>query len=60
MFVPYHLEDQYDAFMRIGPFILLALIFFESFLPIPLLSGWVHGIMAVVLSVFELLAGLVW
>jgi Zn-dependent protease len=60
MFVPYHLEDQYDAFMRIGPFILLALIFFESFLPFPLLSGWVHGIMAVVLSVFELLAGLVW
>ena len=59
MFVPYHMEDQYDAFMRVGPFILLGLIFFESFLPFPLLSGWVHGIMGAVLWVFESLAGLV-
>ena len=56
-FIPYHLEDQYDSIMRAGPMILLGLIFFESFLPFPLLSGWVHGIMGAVLFVFEAAVG---
>lgn len=57
LFVPYHLEHKYEDFVRIGPFVLLFLIFFESFLPFELLSGWVHGIMSAVLSVFALVAG---
>jgi Zn-dependent protease len=55
LFIPYRLEDQYEQFLRIGPFILLALVF----LPIPFLSQWVHGIMTFVLTGFALLVGLV-
>lgn len=51
--VPRHLYYRYEEFVRIGPFILLFLILFESFLPIQILSGWVHTIMNFVLSVFE-------
>lgn len=57
MFIPYRLEDRYEEIMRVGPFILLALILFESILPIPLLSGWVHGIMGAVLWVFGVTIG---
>jgi Zn-dependent protease len=54
MFIPYHLEDQYDAFVRIGPFFLLGLLVFESFLPFPILTAWVHGIVSAVLWLFTL------
>jgi Zn-dependent protease len=57
MFIPYHLEDRYDDFVRIGPFILLGLLLFESFLPVQILSGWVHNIMSAVLFVFEATIG---
>jgi Zn-dependent protease len=57
MFIPYRLEDRYDDFVRIGPFILLGLLLFESFLPIQPLSGWVHFVMGGVLSLLELLMG---
>lgn len=53
-FIPYHLESRYDDWLRIGPFVLLFLLIFESFLPFPLLSAWVQGIMAFVLRVFEM------
>lgn len=56
-FVPYQYERRYEDFVRIGPFILIGLILFESFLPIQILSGWVYGIMGFVLSMFELVAG---
>lgn len=52
IFIPLRMEERYEDFIRIGPWILLGLIIFESFLPIPLLSGWVFGIMEGVLNVF--------
>lgn len=58
MFVPYRLTDRYEDFVRIGPFILLFLLLFESILPFPILSAWVHGIMTAVLSVFGLVTGM--
>ena len=57
LFIPFSLEESYESFVRIGPFVLLFLLLFESFLPFPLLSGWVHGIMNAVLSVFAVVAG---
>lgn len=57
VFIPLRLEDRYEEFLRIGPWILLGILLFESFLPFPLLSAWVHGIMEVVLNVFAAVAG---
>lgn len=59
MFVPYQYERQYEDFVRMGPYILLGLILFESFLPIQILSGWVYGIIGFVLSVFDFVSALV-
>lgn len=58
MFIPYHALARYEDFMRIGPFVLLFLLLFESLLPIPLLSGWVYGIMRGVLGTLEAIASL--
>lgn len=55
MFIPYHLELRYEDFVRIGPFILLFLILFESVLPVQILSGWVYTIMSFMLGIFGLL-----
>jgi len=54
MFVPLRHLDRYEEFLRIGPFILLGLILFESFLPFPLLSTWVHTIVDAVLFLFKM------
>jgi len=54
LFVPLRYEDRYDDFLRVGPYILLFLLLFESFLPFPLLSAWVRWIMEAVFSVFAL------
>lgn len=56
-FVPYRHELEYERFMQYGPYILLGLLLFESFLPFPILSGWVFGISDAVLGVFEIFAG---
>lgn len=56
-FIPYHYEGEYERFMQYGPYILLGLLLFESFLPFPILSGWVFGISDTVLAVFEGVAG---
>lgn len=53
--IPISLQDRYETFLQIGPFVLLFLLLFESFLPFPLLSAWVHGIMQGVLSLFLML-----
>lgn len=58
LFIPLRMEERYEDFIRIGPWILLALLLFESFLPVPLLSGWVHGIMEAVLTAFGFIASL--
>lgn len=57
LFIPWQHERRYEEIMRLGPFILLFLIFFESLLPFRILSGWVHGIMEAVLSLFLWMMG---
>ena len=57
-FIPYQHEHSYLEFMRRGPMILLMLILFESFLPIPIISGWVFGIANAVLGVMGAIAGI--
>ena len=59
LFIPWQYEHKYEDIMRMGPFILIGLIISESFLPIRILSGWVYGIMGIVLSAFSSLAGFV-
>jgi len=57
-FIPLRHELQYERFMQYGPFILLGLLLFESFLPIPLLTGWVFGIVQGVLLLMTVMVGL--
>jgi Zn-dependent protease len=52
LFIPVWLEDRYDDFLRIGPFVLLGLILLESFLPVRILSVWVFSIIEFVLRLF--------
>lgn len=52
-FIPYHMQHRYEDWLRIGPFVLLFLLIFESFLPFPILTAWVQTIMSGVLSAFE-------
>lgn len=58
-FIPWQYEREYEQFLHYGPVILLFLIIFESFLPIPLISSWVHGIMDFVLSAMGFVVGAV-
>ncbi len=58
LFIPWQYEHKYEDFLRIGPFILLFLIFFGSFLPIDIISWWVGTIAGLVLKVFEVVLGM--
>ncbi len=55
VFLPDDWHEGYDRFMQYGQWILLFLVFGESLLPFPILSGWVHGIMNGVLMGFDAL-----
>lgn len=55
LFIPWQWSDQYEQFMRNGPWILLALLLAESFTNIPILSAWVYTIIDAVLMVFALI-----
>ncbi len=57
-FIPWRYQDLYEEFLSRGPMLLFALLIAESFLPIRIISGWVHGIVTIVLSTFDLLGGL--
>lgn len=56
LLIPLRFEDRYDDFMRVGPYILLFLLIFESFLPFPFLSAWVRWIMDAAFKGFMLVA----
>lgn len=45
IWIPARYDYEYDLFMTKGPFILLALLLVDNLLPLPILSGWVFGIM---------------
>lgn len=56
-FIPLKHEDMYYQFMQRGPFILLGLLIAERMLNIPILFGWIFGIMNPILKFMTLLAG---
>lgn len=56
--IPLRYEFPYEQLQRRGLYILFGLLLFESFLPFPLLSGWVFGISDAVLGVFGGLVGI--
>jgi Zn-dependent protease len=53
LFIPWRYEERYTDFLRIGPYILIGLLVFESVLPVPIISGWVHVIGGFVLRLLE-------
>jgi Zn-dependent protease len=57
LFVPWRLRDRYDGLMRYGMWILLGVILLESFLNVPILSGWVTFVSDAVLRLFALAFG---
>jgi Zn-dependent protease len=57
LFIPWRHEERYADFLRIGPYLLIGLIFFESFLPFPIVSGWVRLVGGTVLRGLEVLMG---
>lgn len=54
LFVPWRYERQYDDFLRIGPFVLLALIFVGPYLPINPIGLWVGAIIRGILAIVEI------
>lgn len=44
MLLPRRWQWQYESWMRHGPIVLLLVILFESFLPVPILSFWVGSV----------------
>lgn len=56
-FIPLSLEDRYADYLRVGPFILLAVLLGESFLGIQFFSTWITVIMDFVLRVFLFVTG---
>lgn len=59
MFVPYQYEHTYRAFMQRGPFILIGLLIADQMLNIPILIGWITGVISPVLYVMDAIAKMV-
>jgi len=57
MFIPVQHEDTYMEVMRRGPYILLLLLVADQMLNIPLLFGWIMGLMSPVIAAMNMLAG---
>lgn len=55
LFIPWRYERQYEDFMRIGPFVLLFLIIFESILPFRIVGGWVSMLVHAALTALDAL-----
>ncbi len=58
-FVPLRYQDAFTDMMRRGPMILIGLLVAEHLIGIPLISGWVFGIMNGVLQLMSTVASLV-
>jgi len=57
-FVPVGYDNMYHDFMRRGPMFLIGLLVIESFLNVPILSGWVFGIITPILLAMNSAAGI--
>lgn len=58
LFIPWQYEQRYEDFLRVGPYILIFLLIFESMLPIRIVSGWVHIVGDAVLRLLETTIGI--
>lgn len=59
MFIPPRHEELYQQFMARGMLFLLLLLIMERVLNIPILFGWIYGIMGPILQLMDLVAGVV-
>ncbi len=55
VFVPYHLEPDYERYLEYGPYILISLLIAEYALNIPILINWISFIVDSVLKLLLLL-----
>ena len=58
VFIPYRYDEQYNEWLRRGPWILLGLLIAEDMLGIPLLMGWIDLIVSPVVRVMEMIASM--
>ena len=58
MFIPLHHEDAYVEFMRRGPYILLFLLIADHLLNVPILFGWIMGIVGPIVALMNTVAGM--
>lgn len=56
IFIPYQYDDQYQLWLRRGPWILLGLLLAEDILHVPLLMGWINLVMSPILQLMEWIA----
>ncbi len=55
-FIPLRYDDRYQEYLRVGPYILLALLLGERFLHIDVFGVWITSIMNVVVQGFSAIA----
>lgn len=56
--IPYRYDHEYHVWMQRGPWILLGLLIAEDILGIPLLMGWIDLILRPILTLMEMIAGI--
>ncbi len=56
-FVPLKYEDAYDQYLQYGTYLLLGLLILERMFNVPILMGWIYGIVNPVLHVMSLIGG---
>ncbi len=56
-FVPLRHEDLYERYLEYGTYILLGLLVLERIFGVPILLGWIYGIMNPVLQLMALIGG---
>ncbi|HRH94006.1 MAG TPA: site-2 protease family protein [Candidatus Peribacteria bacterium] len=57
-FVPLKYEDLYDQYLQYGTYILLGLLVLERMFNVPILMGWIYGIINPILHLMSLIGGI--
>ena len=58
VFIPYRYDEQYNEWLRRGPWILLGLLIAEDIFNVPLLMGWIDLIVSPFVNVMEMIASM--
>jgi Zn-dependent protease len=56
-FVPLKYEDQYEQYLQYGTYVLLSLLILERLFNVPILLGWIYGIINPILHLLSLIGG---